>query len=655
MADFEPIAVNTTAEKLEKIANMDINDTGLDESSDNNSLPTSKLVYDTIKNLGGGGGGNINVDQTYKPESENAQSGKAVAEAVKSITHEKTTLIGGTIEDWSVAEFMPKSGHKYDLVIEPFTIRTWLNGGYTIYKITEHYKDGTSNVIVDAPKHYFNDVITHRQRVSVDNSLGNIAKVEVRLRPETNTEAYVLFGDLENLLVTDRKRLDDTETNVNAVSHYFVYDKLTADFTTKALNSTYVGGGLTKLNKPIRKGDKVTFRIDAPSGDENQHYFNWYNGGTRITGIANQNGFGSRLFEYTHNHEQDITALEFVLVKVIQQNLYTITIFDENSILEKVDDLSKSVDDISSGAVQVPDYYKDHLSGAISRAKTNLLNAGVEGETFVFISDLHWESNAKNSPALIGAITNELPIENVIFGGDAFNGGAYEDKVADMNDIRKQFEKVSKRFLSIYGNHDSNWLDGGTGFSNREFYTLLQKQNDYLCNFDNPSNNYCFYFDNPTTKTRMILLDTGMTNPYHPDEELAWLQSTVSNAPSGYNILVFAHIIFVPQSGGSYNDPTTWEMTTFMTSVCEYLDGVTDKNVKAIFGGHSHYDYVSKTTGGIPIILIDCDTRQTSSGNSQALGSVNEQAFDIVTVNYKTNTVHCVRVGRGTDRTIEKQ
>lgn len=595
------------------------------------------------------------TDQTYNPESENAQSGKAVAEAIKGITHEKVTLIGGTKEDWSVAEFMPKSGHKYDLVIEPFTIRTWLTGGYTIYKITEHYKDGTSNVIVDTPKSHFNDVITYRQRVSVDNSLGNIAKVEVGLRPETNTEAYVLFGDLENLLVTDRKRLDDTETNVNAVSHYFVYDKLTADFTNSTLNSTYVDVGIMSLNKPIHKGDKVTFEINAPSNDENTHYFNWYSGSTRLTGIANQAGKGSRIFEYTHNHEQDITAFEFVLVKVIQQNTYTITIYNENSIIKKVDDLSKSVEDISNGTMQVPDYYKDHLSGAISRAKTNLLNAGIDGETFVFISDIHWENNAKNSPALIGAITNELPIENVIFGGDAFNGGAYEDKVADMNDIRKQFEKASKRFLSIYGNHDSNHLDGGTGFENREFYTLLQKQNDYLCNFDNPSNNYCFYFDNPTTKTRMILLDTGMTNPYHPAEELAWLQSTVSNAPSGYNILVFAHIIFVPQSGGSYKDPTTWEMTTFMTSVCEYLDGVTDKNVKAIFGGHSHYDYVSKTTGGIPIILIDCDTRQTSSGNSQALGSVNEQAFDIVTVNYKTNTVHCTRVGRGTDRTIEKQ
>lgn len=569
------------------------------------------------------------------------------------IIYNKTTLIGGKQEDWSIAEFTPENGHKYDLIVEPFTVRSWLTSGYVILSITEYYTDGTSKAIVNVSVKGF-DGLT--QRVTIDNSSGNIAKVEVKLRPETNTEAYILFGDLESVVVADHKRLDETIVDINAVSRYFVYDKIIADFTSIALNSTYADRGPFLLNKPIISGQTVTFKIEAPDGDENFLYFNVYNGATRINSTSQLGAVGSRAVEYTNTLGQDITHIQPVLVKVIQQNSYTITIYDENSIVEKVEELSKSVEDISSGAVQVPDYYKDHLSGAISRAKTNLLNTGMAGETFVFISDLHWESNAKNSPSLIGAITNELPIENVIFGGDAFNGGEYEAKIADMNDIRKQFEKVSKRFLSLYGNHDSNYLDGGTGFTNREFYTMLQKQSDYYAVHHNPNAYYYFYMDNPTTKTRMIFLDSGQSNPSYASDEMSWLQSTVNDAPNGYNILVFSHIIYVPKSGGSYSDPTTWEMTTFMTDVCSYLDTVNtegDKKVKAIFGGHSHYDYDAKTVGGIPIVLTDCDARQTQSGNNQALGSVNEQAFDIVTVNYKTNTVHCVRVGRGTDRTIQ--
>ena len=76
MADFEYVSINTTAEKIERIANMDIDDVTLDENSTDNSLPTSKLVFDTIKNEV-----ENKIDQTYNPESEDAASGKAVAAA----------------------------------------------------------------------------------------------------------------------------------------------------------------------------------------------------------------------------------------------------------------------------------------------------------------------------------------------------------------------------------------------------------------------------------------------------------------------------------------------------------------------------------------------------------------------------------------------
>ena len=74
MADFEPIAVNTTAEKLEKIANMEINDETLNENSSDNSLPTSKLVYNELKkiseNSGGGSNGGLGNLSIWQPNTE---------------------------------------------------------------------------------------------------------------------------------------------------------------------------------------------------------------------------------------------------------------------------------------------------------------------------------------------------------------------------------------------------------------------------------------------------------------------------------------------------------------------------------------------------------------------------------------------------------
>lgn len=86
MADFSEILVNTTAQRIETIANMDINNGVIDENSNDGSLPTSKAVYEAIKNIEVSGGGGT-VDQTYIPQSENAQSGIAVAEATQLLSN----------------------------------------------------------------------------------------------------------------------------------------------------------------------------------------------------------------------------------------------------------------------------------------------------------------------------------------------------------------------------------------------------------------------------------------------------------------------------------------------------------------------------------------------------------------------------------------
>lgn len=54
MADYNNIALNTTAERIERIANMEINTENIDEYSDDYSLPTSKAVYRAIVSSGGG-------------------------------------------------------------------------------------------------------------------------------------------------------------------------------------------------------------------------------------------------------------------------------------------------------------------------------------------------------------------------------------------------------------------------------------------------------------------------------------------------------------------------------------------------------------------------------------------------------------------------
>ena len=59
MADFSEITINTTAKKIERMANMEINNETIDDTSDDNSLPTSKLVYDFVSNSASGVNGDF--------------------------------------------------------------------------------------------------------------------------------------------------------------------------------------------------------------------------------------------------------------------------------------------------------------------------------------------------------------------------------------------------------------------------------------------------------------------------------------------------------------------------------------------------------------------------------------------------------------------
>ena len=95
-------------------------------------------------------------------------------------------------------------------------------------------------------------------------------------------------------------------------------------------------------------------------------------------------------------------------------------------------------------------------------------------------------------------------------------------------------------------------------------------------------------------------------------------------------------------------------MSPFATDICAVLDAVNAagnatgnaarvKKIEAIFGGHCHIDYNGQSDGGIPIVMIDCDTRLSVSGNPQEAGTIGEQCLDIVTMNYAAGEIHCYR------------
>lgn len=347
--------------------------------------------------------------------------------------------------------------------------------------------------------------------------------------------------------------------------------------------------------------------------------------------------------EFIVSAPNDASYISFYLYRVSVAGTFLVAL-NYGGFEERVENIEERFD---SEFEQVPYYYDAMLATKKVSIRSAMLDAGKNGSTFVFITDVHWSNNEKHSPALIGSLLRNLPIENVFYGGDTFNGGAVETQVGYLEDFGKRMHNVASRFFSVYGNHDANYNDGGEGFDGDYFYTMLMKYADYQVvsgDYDN------YYFDNPTTKTRFIVLNTGTGGNYYTAEQSSWLSSILSGMGDGYHAIIFLHIAYLTAT-----DLANDTMTPLMASVASVADSFNSlnngKKVEAFISGHLHDDANKTTTGGIPIILTDCDTRQTSSGNPQTAGTVNEQAFDVITINY-SGTITCVRIGRGSDRTI---
>ena len=79
-----------------------------------------------------------------------------------------------------------------------------------------------------------------------------------------------------------------------------------------------------------------------------------------------------------------------------------------------------------------------------------MANVGKNGDTFIFITDIHWDNNNKHSPALIKEICRKTNIKNIICGGDIINEGDYEIMRETMIDCVRNFD-FGNGFFSAFG------------------------------------------------------------------------------------------------------------------------------------------------------------------------------------------------------------
>lgn len=306
----------------------------------------------------------------------------------------------------------------------------------------------------------------------------------------------------------------------------------------------------------------------------------------------------------------------------------------------------------------LPSYWLSYLPAKADEVRQKMEEAGRNKSSFFFYSDMHYDYGAKKAPALLKHMYRNTPINKTIFGGDIVNSESSDRDVMEYLWEWREAIRDLPNHHSVVGNHD----DGNSTnnlFPSSYIYAYLmaaEESNDIVRGDD-----FYYYIDDKSEKTRYLYIDTAYIGINIA--QTAFITEALKTTPTNWHIVVVAHIWYYPDYD-QYNvrpvpisgyGPGVENLTNLLDSYnarSGKFAGCTGK-VEFCIGGHVHIDYTGRTAGGIPIILCETDSWHNRSGLTCTVGTTTESAVSAVIANYTTSKIEVVRVGRGSNFSVD--
>ena len=315
----------------------------------------------------------------------------------------------------------------------------------------------------------------------------------------------------------------------------------------------------------------------------------------------------------------------------------------------------------------MPEYWQTELNQKIAEIQENVSQTK-DGLSFLWITDIHWESNDGLSPMLIKQLLSRTNISYMIDGGDHFNAGST---------IKEAINKLSEGYsnltipgidhISVVGNHDDNKMlwDSAKVLQNYQIFNAMFPHT--LHSVDLKMTNY------PVDLSWELKFNQNPELINHKYQYAAFgfdgrleaskdqILKFVEFCKNPYKILAFTHGILDYgnwlQWGtdlGKIIDAINNKDTNVSTKSYGVIDlkGVQAK-VIALISGHEHQDNVKYTAGGTPLIVTDSDCGIQTYKNTKypyKKGTITEQSFSVFSIDLDNSKIYEVKVGRGEDR-----
>ena len=306
--------------------------------------------------------------------------------------------------------------------------------------------------------------------------------------------------------------------------------------------------------------------------------------------------------------------------------------------------------------INIPECWLSALEIGAEAINTALCTAGRNKSAFLFYSDAHWNYGSQMSPKLLKYLYEHTGMTKTIFGGDIVNNEASSyDTMKYLWEWRNMLKGLPNHH-SVVGNHDDG-NETNNLFSEEYVYGYLLAAEE-TPDVVRGSSGFYYYIDNSAEKTRYIYLDTAyQTGTAAQTAQKEFVTETLKNTPSGWHIVVVSHIWYEPNY--DLYDVRPIPISGMSTEAAEIVDifenynarngefASCDAKVEFCVGGHVHRDYVGVTNSGIPIILVETDSKHTRSEYTYTAGSTTEASVNGIIADYENAVVKVIRIGRG--------
>lgn len=334
--------------------------------------------------------------------------------------------------------------------------------------------------------------------------------------------------------------------------------------------------------------------------------------------------------------------------------------------LQKANEFEENID-------YVPDYYSEnnYLGNKISTIETIGSDLDIQSLRFVFITDYHVGKNARISPTLAAKIMRETGIKELYFNGD------YNDKAStplggykvlcDFMDAVKPLEYGNHVHYTT-GNHEYNNPSAQEPALQLPRAPLFQLFNSYdtdIVSLDSAQTN-AYYVDYKDAKIRVYGIDCDYDSTISIYTRKLMFDSLLE-VPEGYAVLVTSHVgkasagaeelstrfAQIMECCAAMNDGTsiTFNFGSPIGSVTYDFSGRARTFIGALTG-HTHVDDYIIYDGRFPVIITESDGIDSERQPNRSLGTITEQAFEVVQIDVTTKRIYCTRIGDGNDRTF---